>query len=468
MTDDIDYMSPESSPKEISKTTGVRRVNNLPIYIAGGVISVFLIVVVLVAMDRAKQQKIAVADPVVKEKSRGNTQLFAKEIAGDHKDGIIAATPPTVPDLPGAVTQTPSTSASLVLPPQNVLPLPPNGALVPPQTAYDDQLLHIRQIKMQQFEEALKAKSTVQVVPLRNGPHSDMASIESSREEPSKRDEMLARLSAIRRQLNSSNSNTDTGYQARLASLSAGKSADSAQLMQTSTNQNGRNGIGQFAGDGASDRWKLDAQPDAPRSPYELRAGFVIPAILISGINSDLPGQIFAQVSQDVYDTPTGKYKLIPQGSRLIGAYSNEVVYGQSRVLIAWQRIIFPDGKALDIGAMPGADSAGYAGFNDKVNNHYIRLFASAFLMSGVTAGITLSQGNKNQNPFASQTASGALSEALGQQLGQVTAQMINKNLNISPTLEVRPGFRFNVVVVKDMTFSKPYQAFDYNAKEKN
>lgn len=468
MTDDIDYMSPESSPKEISKTTGVRRVNNLPIYIAGGVISVFLIVVVLVAMDRAKQQKNAVADPVVKEKSRGNTQLFAKEIAGDHKDGIIAATPPTVPDLPGEVNQTSNVSPSLVLPPQNALPLPPNGALAPQQTVHDEQWLHIRQIKMQQFEEALKAKSTVQVAPLRHRTHSDMASTESSGEQPSKRDEMLARLSAIRRQLNSSNSSANAGYQTRLASLQAGNSADSVQLMQTSTTQNGRNSIGQFAGDGVNDRWKLDAQPEAPRSPYELRAGFVIPAILISGINSDLPGQIFAQVSQDVYDTPIGKYKLIPQGSRLIGAYSNEVVYGQSRVLIAWQRIIFPDGKALDIGAMPGADSAGYAGFNDKVNNHYIRLFASAFLMSGVTAGITLSQGNKNQNPFASQTASGALSEALGQQLGQVTAQMINKNLNISPTLEVRPGFRFNVVVVKDMTFSKPYQAFDYNAKERN
>jgi type IV secretion system protein VirB10 len=193
-----------------------------------------------------------------------------------------------------------------------------------------------------------------------------------------------------------------------------------------------------------------------------LRAGFVIPATLISGINSDLPGQIMGQVSQNVYDTPTGRHLLIPQGSRLIGSYSSDVSYGQSRVLVAWQRIVFPDGKALDIGAMPGADSAGYAGFKDQVNNHYFRLFGSAFLMSAVTAGITISQDDNNVGTGNRQRASDAMSEALGQQLGQVTAQLIAKNMNIAPTLEIRPGYRFNVIVTKDMTLSKPYQSFDY------
>lgn len=168
-----------------------------------------------------------------------------------------------------------------------------------------------------------------------------------------------------------------------------------------------------------------------------------------------------AQVSQDVYDTPRGQHKLIPQGSRLVGSYTSDIAYGQSRILIGWQRIIFPDGKAMDIGSMPGADSAGYAGFKDQVNNHYFRLFGSAFLMSAVTAGVALSQpdqGPNNSRP----TASSAMSEALGQQLGQVTAQIISKNLNISPTLEIRPGYRFNVMVTKDITFSKPYKSFDY------
>lgn len=169
-----------------------------------------------------------------------------------------------------------------------------------------------------------------------------------------------------------------------------------------------------------------------------------------------------AQVSQDVYDTPTGRHLLIPQGSRLVGSYSSDVAYGQSRVLVAWQRIVFPDGKAMDIGSMPGGDQAGYSGFKDKVNNHYFRLFGSALLMSAVTAGVALSQEDDNEGFGSETTASSAMSEALGQQLGQVTAQLISKNLNIAPTLEIRPGFRFNVIVTKDLTFSKPYKSFDY------
>ena len=228
---------------------------------------------------------------------------------------------------------------------------------------------------------------------------------------------------------------------------------------------NANKDIAQFSGNSASDRWRLDSALEAPSSTYSLRSGFVLPAILISGINAELPGQIIAQVSQDVFDTPTGKWKLIPQGSRLVGRYASEVVFGQSRVLIAWQRIVFPDGKAMDIGAMPGADSAGYAGFTDQVNNHYLRLFGSAFLMSGVTAGIALSQPQSSAANNSRQTTSGAISEALGQQLGQVTAQMIAKNFNASPTLEIRPGYRFNVMVTKDLTFARPYQPFDYETK---
>lgn len=253
-------------------------------------------------------------------------------------------------------------------------------------------------------------------------------------------------------------------YQARqqevqqLQAGSGGGQGGAPQLAQASA---GRNDLARFSGSGQGDRWRMDSQPEAPRTPYVLRAGFVVPALLISGINSELPGTIMAQVSQDVYDTATGKWKLIPQGSRLVGSYESEVAYGQSRVFIAWQRIIFPDGKAMDIGAMPGADNAGYAGFKDQVNNHYFRTFASAFLMSGVTAGIAKSQ-PESTGLYGTQSFNSALSQAVGQQLGQVTAQLIAKNLNISPTLEIRPGYRFNVIVIKDMTFSKPYKPFDY------
>jgi type IV secretion system protein VirB10 len=290
---------------------------------------------------------------------------------------------------------------------------------------------------------------------------------------------MLSRLAEVRQQIDSQQGSGDPTavYKARLAQMKAmtqggssggsgSTSSSSGGLLQTASAGNNDSGA-QF--NGTSDRWRLGSEIEAPNSPYELRAGFVLPATLISGINSELPGQIVAQVAQSVYDTATGKHLLVPQGSRLVGSYSSQVQYGQARVLVAWQRIVFPDGKAMDIGSMPGADSAGYSGFNDQVNNHYVRLFASAILMSGVTAGISYSQApvtststTGTESLSRASAATNALSEALGQQLGQVTAQMIAKNLSIAPTLEIRPGYRFNVVVTKDLTFSKPYRSFDY------
>jgi type IV secretion system protein TrbI len=225
--------------------------------------------------------------------------------------------------------------------------------------------------------------------------------------------------------------------------------------------QRGKGGYDQFDKFSDKDRWLLGESIQAPRSRYELRAGFVIPGIMLSGINSELPGQIIAQVSQDVYDTPTGKYKLIPQGTRLVGVYDSKVQYGQSRVLVAWQRLVFPDGKAMDIGSMPGADSAGYSGFNDKVNNHYLRIFGSALLLSGIVAGVNTSQTNPSNDPFGSSTNT-ILSQAIAQEVGQTASNLLNKNINIAPTLEIRPGYRFNVMVVKDLDFDKPYQPFDY------
>jgi len=193
----------------------------------------------------------------------------------------------------------------------------------------------------------------------------------------------------------------------------------------------------------------------------------VIPALLLSAMESELPGTIIAQVSQDVYDTPTGNYLLIPQGSRLVGEYSNAIQYGQARIFVAWQRIIYPDGSALDIGAMPGADEQGEAGFNDQVNNHFVRLFGSALLMSAITAGVTYSQQqgqgqNNNFNGNQAPRAGDVLSQALGQQLGAATASLLERNLSIAPTLKIRPGYRFNILVVKDLTFDRPYVVPNY------
>ncbi|WP_285538239.1 TrbI/VirB10 family protein [Brucella sp. NBRC 12950] len=181
----------------------------------------------------------------------------------------------------------------------------------------------------------------------------------------------------------------------------------------------------------------------------EVKAGTVIPGVMISGINSDLPGTIIAQVRQDVYDSATGGNLLIPAGAKLIGTYDSSLTLGQQRALVVWQRIIYPDSSSLSLGNMPGTDMGGYAGFNDKVNNHYMRIFSSGLLLSAFSAGIQLSQpqARHGDNISASQIIAGSL----GQQLGQIGMQMAQRNMNIQPTIEIRPGYQFNVMVTKDI-----------------
>ena len=212
------------------------------------------------------------------------------------------------------------------------------------------------------------------------------------------------------------------------------------------------------------DRWHSPNQVENPVR-YQLRAGFVIPGVLLSGVNSEVPGTIIAQVAQDVYDNATGSDLLIPQGARLIGSYSSNVQYGQSRLFVVWQRIVFPDGRALDIGAEPGTDSAGYAGFKDRVDSHWVQIFGSAVLMSAISAGISYSQDRYQQgngNYYAPPSFSDELSQAVGQQFGQAAAKLLEKNLDIAPTLKIRPGYRFSILLIKDFVFPGPYQDFAY------
>jgi len=485
-------MSPDASPSEVSKKSGVRRVNNGPVYLIGGVLIAFLLVMVLVASNRAAQQNQPPDMAENQEKADGenasNVSSFANEIVGDQKVGVIPVETVSPPEAlnPEQAVFAPGTSSMPILiarpespdaPPTNSLGDSDNTPLQ--STSRTDEIYRIRLAKIQQMEEAVKAKTGVSVVSHQSGSslgsqHEYGSPLRGSTQtgDSNNQDKILSDLETVERQIDSDLEYTTEIYKTSLKQLqdtmdgggfvSGGSRPASAEQQPKTTvvTDNSKN-IDQFSGSGQDDRWKLSSRPEAPRSIYELRTGFVVPAILISGINSDLPGQIVAQVSENVYDTPTGKYLLVPQGSRLVGAYSSDVAYGQARVLVAWQRIVFPDGKAMDIGAMPGADSAGYAGLSDQVNNHYFRLFGSALLMSGITAGITLSQG-QNQQTLGPPSARSALSEALGQQLGQVTVQLIEKNLNISPTLEIRPGYRLSVIVTKDMTFYKPYKAFDY------
>lgn len=191
---------------------------------------------------------------------------------------------------------------------------------------------------------------------------------------------------------------------------------------------------------------------------YEIKTGSVIPAAMITAVNSDLPGNIIAQVTQNIYDSATGHYLLIPQGSKLFGVYDSRVIMGQQRVLVAWNRIIFPDGSAMTIPSIPGADMAGNSGFHQKVDNHYFRIFGSSVLMALITAGTAYAvdqNSTDNENSLQSQ-----MNSALAQQLGQAATALLEKHLNIKPTLEIDPGYQFNVVLTKDLVFGGSYRGW--------
>ncbi len=191
----------------------------------------------------------------------------------------------------------------------------------------------------------------------------------------------------------------------------------------------------------------------SPRSPYEIKAGTVLPAVLITAINSDLPGPVIAQVREHVYDTVTGDHLLVPQGSRLLAQYDSMVAWGQERVLVCWNRLILPNGDSIDLQCMPAADLQGAAGLADEVNEHWWRILKGAAVATLLSAGTAYVAGDTTSySPSVGQvTARSAAGE-----IGQVGAQITRTNLSIQPTITVRPGFSVNVIVTKDMDL-RPY-----------
>jgi type IV secretion system protein VirB10 len=192
----------------------------------------------------------------------------------------------------------------------------------------------------------------------------------------------------------------------------------------------------------------------APASSYVVQAGNIIPAALITGIRSDLPGQITAQVTEKVFDSPTGRFLLIPPGARLIGIYDSQVAFGQSRVLLVWTRLIMPNGRSIVLERQPGADTAGYAGLEDDVDNHWGALFKAALLSTllgvGSELGSTTGTGT-NSNVIT------ALRRGSSDSLNQTGQKVVQQNLNIQPTLTIRPGFPVRVIVNRDLVL-EPYK----------
>ena len=427
MTDKIDPVvkEPEESPDFLAtpkRGKGVRRLNRIPLMITAGVLALAVVAITYTFFQR---------------------QASMHGVASSPLDAGNVTAPPVAPVNPDKVAGPPSMPTDQVVP--EIQPVPGDGAAMqtaeaamPPELEARLRLIQrVQEGKLAAWEAALGSEAGVQ---------------------------------SFNRSASASNGGGAAGApggvdpaasMARLASLGAANQAYGAGA-------GGAGGAGMDMGGGSGrdpdpnrqehKRAFLSGTPEAnvylkhtrqnALAETEVKAGTVIPGVMIGGINSDLPGQIVGQVRQNVYDSATGKYLLIPAGARLVGTYDSTVTMGQRRVLAAWNRIIYPDGSSVSLDLMPGADQSGYAGFADQTNNHYWRIFGNALLLSAFSGGIQLSQPNSKGDNYSAQEI---MTAELGRQLGQLGMETARRNLDIQPTLTIRPGYQFNVMVTKDI-----------------
>lgn len=197
------------------------------------------------------------------------------------------------------------------------------------------------------------------------------------------------------------------------------------------------------------------AELEPAGSPFTLTAGTVIPGLLLTAINSDLPGEIVGQVSRPVYDSRTQRIVLIPRGSRLIGTYDNQIAAGQGRLLVAWTRLIFPDGRSLRLPGLALADPAGQSGAPGNVDNHWRRVFGNALLLSAISAGAQLSQ-PAQATVLSTFSAGQVAAGAVGQELSRVAIEILRRGMDVAPTITIRAGQPFNVFLSGDLVFDGP------------
>ncbi|NIE78358.1 conjugal transfer protein TrbI [Pantoea sp. Ap-967] len=443
--DDPDMRDDGASPDFLAapkRGKGVRRLNRLPLAIVGGVVALAVIGVTYTMYDRQQQQMAAAS-------GAGQTRTVGAVATSPVQPGPNASAPPAPPEMPTDTAQAGGTQ------PQGGAPVDrggrgQNSGSGQPQIsqAMQDRLQKIKQVEDRRFQMAMQSLDADSSVEMgrkndRNANANNAAGAQQAAASGRlSADELMNRYAAA------------TGRAGGMGGMGAG-GMDYAGGM-------GGMGVGSMAAENQQDRKAaflantpeaevyLARQRKAAIAPsQEVKAGWVIPGVMISGINSDLPGQIIGQVREPVYDSATGTQCLIPPGSRVVGTYDSGVTLGQTRALAVWRRIIYPDGSSISIDNMPGTDMGGYAGFNDLVDNHYLRIFGSGLLLSVFSAGIQLSQpqASNGENYSSSQIIAGSL----GQQMGQIGMQMAQKNMNIQPTLEIRPGYEFNIMVTKDI-----------------
>ncbi|WP_208441910.1 TrbI/VirB10 family protein [Bartonella raoultii] len=412
-------ISPSESPDFFSTKTkgrGVRRLNNIPLIGAIGIIVFALVGITYTFMLRQQSNNVAVED---------KKKLFVDETPlpiRPEGDDYVQAARPELPLEPIKPIETKQLAKADTNPEQKQL----DKTVDEEDEAQKRLLTRVLERRLAKMEAALDSDPTVSFTI--NSKVKNQSPIQDTYPQKATLENLFGRsgLSA-----NSSLYNGDGGHD---PNMQAQKIAFLSQSPEAEV-------------------YLKNTRQEAIKASLEIKAGTIIPSIMISGINSDLPGQIIAQVRESVYDSATGQNVLIPLGSRLIGTYDSRVSTGQKRALIAWSRVIYPDGSSLSLGNMPGTDQSGYAGFKDKVNNHYLKIFGNAFLLSVISGASQLSQKthNKGNDDSTMATAKETLAAELGRQWGEVGIEMTRKNLDIQPTIIIRPGYNFNVMVTKDI-----------------
>lgn len=414
---------PQESPDFLAapkKGKGVRRLNRVPLFVVGGLIALAVIGITYTFYERQNLGgRIAVGpQPPV------NTTNLPPVKPSDYS-------PPEVPtDMPAA---TPNAVTFSDVPTEQTAQ---QAAPAPMSEAMQNRLRVIQRIeerKLAQAEAALGSDGTVQSFSAMKTGAGDASQGAGSDPYAILRDAAMAAA-------NGAPSGMGSGF---------GGMGGGGGSMAAENRQKEKQAF--LAGSPAAETYLNQRRTAAVNASQEIKAGTVIPGVMISGLNSDLPGQIMAQVRENVYDSATGQSLLIPAGARLVGTYDSNVTLGQKRALVGWQRIIYPDGSSISLDRMPGADVGGYAGFNDKVNNHYWRIFGNALMLSVFSAGIQLSQPQTNASTYGGLDSQQILTQELGRQFGQLGIEMARRNMNIQPTLEIRPGYQFNVMVTKDI-----------------
>ena len=425
----LDGAGPSSGPR-------IRRLNRLPIIVAIALVVTFFAVIFYGLSSRG----LRFGDGQIEPSSAQPASNDAERLKQGVPDGIIGEPQPAVQLQPAPTTEPEPARNPFTPDEEEEAPAPRVPALEPEevwrarlQREFDEQML--REYNRQQMaslqadEAAANSPIAINLKGLETGSDTTPAATP---------------------QPGATINRGTSGLDLYSAALQAG-------IGQQNADPNGQTAKQQFFNQDIADLGYLPNSVVPQMSPFELKRGSVIPATLVTGINSDLPGRITAQVSQNVYDSATGHRLLIPQGAKLFGRYDSEVSFGQNRVLVIWTDIIFPNGSTLQIGGMAGTDAAGYGGFRDKVDNHYLQTFGSAILVALIGAGTEMLLPQDPGNTLNGNSSTDAARRSFAETFGQISEQTVSKNLNVQPTLEIRPGYRFNVLVDQDIVFPKAY-----------